>query len=417
VERSGIDQPLTKAALPLKEVLTAVNPNLLIDVLDKALQERRTAVVLGAVRALGELADVGAARPAGRRIPALVRALNYPDRRVQIAAVDAVLRIPAPPAPLTSARVVEVLRRQVAADPVSRVLVADSSEDRGNLIAGALKQAGFDTVTVNTGRAALRRLAQSADIDAVFVDADIPDPLLPYLVAQLRSDINVGLLPVFVMTMPARIANLQRLLERYPNVWVVPYNDDPKDMKKLLAVRLTEAMGKPLTEAERKDYSARSMEWLARLARGEAPGYDIRPADKAIIKALHTKDLAALAVEACSRLPGRDAQIALADVVLDNAQPEGLRSAAAIELARSIQQYGLLLNQAHTNSFQTLFNAMPDSKLKANVSVVLGALRPDARQTGERLQGYIPSFSPPAKPATTPKPQQKDADSGAEKDK
>ena len=118
-----------------------------------------------------------------------------------------------------------------------------------------------------------------------------------------------------------------------------------------------------------------------------------------------------------SRLPSRDAQSALADVVLDNAQPEGLRSAAAIELARSIQQYGLLHSQAQASSFQTLFNAMPDSKLKANVSVVLGALRPDARQTGERLQGYTPSFSPPAKPATTPKAQQKEADSATEKDK
>ena len=116
-----------------------------------------------------------------------------------------------------------------------------------------------------------------------------------------------------------------------------------------------------------------------------------------------------------SRLPSRDAQSALADVVLDNAQPEGLRSAAAIELARSIQQYGLLLSQAQANSFQTLFNAMPDSKLKANVSVVVGALRPDARQTGERLQQYTPSFSAPAKPA--PKPQPKEADSGNEKDK
>src|SRR4029077_1419055 len=110
-------------------------------------------------------------------------------------------------------------------------------------------------------------------------------------------------LPVVVMADPARIAGLQRRMERYSNVWVIPYTDDAKDLKSFLTARVAETMGKPLGEAERKDYSARAMEWLARLARGEVAGYDVRPAENAIIKALRTKDLAALAVDACGRLP------------------------------------------------------------------------------------------------------------------
>jgi CheY-like chemotaxis protein len=405
VERAGPDQPLSKASLALKELLTAVNPDLLTSVLDKGLKDHRTTVVLGAVRGLGELAEVRAARSSGRAAPALVRALNYPDRRVQMAAIDALLRIPGPPAPLASARVVDLLRRFAGADGVAKVLVADSSEDRGSTIAAALKQAGYESVTAHTGREALKQLAQSSDFDALIVEAGIADPQLPYLVAQLRSDVNVGLLPLIVMTSaPERIGNLERLLERYPNTWVIPATSDVKEMKSYLAVRITEAMGKPLTDAERKDYAVKAMEWLARLSRGEVPGYDVRPAEGAIIRALHNKALASQAVEATGRLPGREPQIALAGLVLEPNQPEALRSAAAIELCRHIQQYGLLLRQVQAESLQALFATMPDSKLKANVSLVIGSMRPDARQTGERLLRYAPTYSGAGKPETKPQP-------------
>ena len=377
--------------------------------LDKALKDHRVTVILGAVRGLGELAEVRAARSSGQAAPALVRALNYPDRRVQMAATDALLRIPGPPAPLASARVVEILRRLVGTDGVAKVLVADSSEDRGSTIAAALKEAGYESVIAHTGREALKQLAQSSDFDALIVDAGIADPQLPYLVAQLRGDVNVGLLPLIVMTTaPERIGSLERLLERYPNTWVIPATSDAKEMKTYLARRITEAMGKPLTDAERKDYAARAMEWLARLSRGEIPGYDIRPAEGAVIKALHNKELASQAVEATGRLPGREPQIALAGLVLEPNQPEALRSAAAIELCRHIQQYGLLLRQVQASSLQNLFATMPDSKLKANVSLVIGSMRPDARQTGERLLRYTPSYSGGGKPEIKPDAEKPD---------
>src|SRR5260370_21466817 len=114
-------------------------------------------------------------------------------------------------------------------------------------------------------------------------------------------------------------------------------------------------------------------------------------------------------MEAAGRLRGREPQITLADIVLDGIQPEGLRSAAAIELCRHIQQYGLLLGANQISSLQSLFEAMTDSRLKANVSLVIGSMRPDSRQTGERLRRYAPTFSPPAKqaaPAEAPKQDQ-----------
>src|SRR5262249_27965979 len=43
-----------------------------------------------------------------------------------------------------------------------------------------------------------KRLAEAPDIDAIIVDSTLPDPGLPDLLARLRSDANVGGLPLFI---------------------------------------------------------------------------------------------------------------------------------------------------------------------------------------------------------------------------
>jgi hypothetical protein len=133
------------------------------------------------------------------------------------------------------------------------------------------------------------------------------------------------------------------------------------------------------------------------MAVGEVKGYDVEPARDVILKTLSSNDLGSLAIEAAGRLPGAAPQTKLADIVLDNNRPAGLRSQAAEELVRHIQAHGLALSMNYVRSLQDLFDKAPDAKLKANVAVVLGALRPDARLTGGRLLRYGPPSLPPVK--------------------
>jgi CheY-like chemotaxis protein len=412
-ERAGLDQPLSKGAPAVKDLLTSVNPELVTLVLERALREHRLAVILGATRALGELAEVRAARPSSQEAPALVRALNYPDRRVQLAAADSLLRIPGSAAAGASARVVDILRRAVGTDSVAKILIGDANADRANRLASAVKQAGFFPVIAHTGREGMQRLTQAADIDALWIDATLPDPQLAYLLAELRADADVGRLPVIVAAAPDRVESLRRSTQRYSNVWVTQATEGAETLKLTLSSRITEASGKALSEAERNDHAAKAIEWLARLGRGEVPGYDIRPAEDAILKALRVKELASLAVEAAGRLPGRSAQRELANLVLDDGAAEAVRSAAAVELCRHIQQNGLALNAEQVKGLEGLFGTVADAKLKANVALVMGSLRPDARITGQRLQRYTPALSAPVKPAVPEEqPKEKKADSG-----
>jgi CheY-like chemotaxis protein len=454
----------------VKDVLRSVNPELIIAVLERALSEQRQPVILGAVSALGALAEVRATRPSGQRPPVLLTALNYPDRRVQVAAADAVLRIAGPP--LAPSRVIEILRRTLAGEPEAqakpKVLVAFADQQTSQTVSAAVQQAGYEAVVVRTGREALRRLNEAGDIDVILVDAGLPDPGLSSLLAQLRADVNVGLVPLLV-TVPGghetsvrliierynderrrlemsrefeptyaregrpdpRQVNesayledsLQRLAKRYNdestriedslrrqtghyrNVTVLPIADaqDGKRIGHVLKVATASVASRPLSNEERKDSAQKALEWLARIGRGEIRGYDIRPAEGAILKALHSTELAPMAVEVAGRLPGQAPQRELATVVLDGDRPPALRSAAAIELCRHVQQHGAVLTDNQVKGLKDLFDRLKDDpKLKANVALVLGSLRPDARQTGDRLQRFTPSFSPPEPPAAPP---------------
>jgi hypothetical protein len=419
--RTGLDQPLPRET---RELLSTVSAELLTAVLDRALTDHRVPVILAAVRALGDRGEVRAARtgtgkPPTREQainhaeppPVLVRALNYPDRRVQLAAADALLRIPGPPAPRASTRIVDVLRRAVAAEPDvkseigPKLLVADFNADQASAIAQAARKAGFDVGSedvVHTGREVERRLAEAGDVDAVLLNPALPDPGLPYLLAELRADNSSGLLPVFVLAPRDQEDRLRRFYEsRYRNLWVVPEViwRDPADLKKTLLDHLAETAQKPLTPEERKNYAGEAMRWLNRMAVGELRGYNLQPAAEVILNAMHSDELGALAIEAAGRLPGARAQRDLAAVVLNTGRDAKLRAAAAYELTRHIQQNGLILTNDQVKALQELFAKKGnDPKLQANLALVIGSLRPDAARTGQRLKDYTPPAPPPPPP-------------------
>jgi hypothetical protein len=431
VERAGLNAPLAIGAPAVRDLVATVNPELLVSVLDRALADKRLPVILGAVRALGDAADPRAAVPRTSGLPPLVRALNYPDRRVQLAAADALLRIPGPPHPMAPTRIVEILRRAAASDPVPRAVVADFNKERGQAVAIALKQAGYDAganEVFQTGRDLLWRLGRAADINVIIVDQGIVDPPLPYLLAQLRQDINVGRLPILVTVEPpadGRLATeqairLQRLTEQYRFVRVVPTPRDPALLKAIVDGDIKAAQGLALTEAERKDFAGGAMVWLVRLARGEVAGYDVSLALPAILANFHNDELAPLAIEAAARLPGGDVQRAMANLTLDATRDVRLRTQASYELARHLQQHGVWISPLQAKELAGIYaeglRGENEVRLRANVAQILGNLRPDARLSGRRLGAFVPPPPAAAAPAAEKKePEKKEPEKKDEK--
>jgi DNA-binding response OmpR family regulator len=203
---ASADRPLGTLRPTVEDLVLKMNPSLLVATLDQALKDGRTPVVLATVQAIGKLADVQALRPMTQGEPALVRALAYGDWRVQLAAADALLRIPGSVSGQAASRVVNILKGALA--PVAtagtrpRVLLALTNESYSRDAERAVSEAGFDVALASTGRQVMRRLQARADIDAVVIDSTLPQPGLDNLIAQLRADANVKRLPVLVASFP-----------------------------------------------------------------------------------------------------------------------------------------------------------------------------------------------------------------------
>jgi hypothetical protein len=432
---AGLDQSLERVAPKVHDLLGTVQASLVNEVLERALEERRVAVILGAVRDLGERKEVRAVRPTGRRQPPLVRALYYSDRRVQMAAAEAMLQIPDSAMTLATTRVVEVLRRAVAAEPELRqrpkVLIGYFNEDIRNRVVAVVTAAGYEAIAVGSGREMMQRLGQASDIALVLFEEELPNPGLAQLLAQLRADRFASQLPILLTSAPPRTDGSGRLpadpaqrslllgeaerreeaLRRYtapwPNITVLPAALvlDVRALQPLIQARLGDPANPTLTIKEMKDYAERSIEHLARMARGEIAGYDATPTGPTVLEAVRTPSKLtpkgqSFALEVVARLKGEEAQTVLVNVLADATRSNAVRIAAANALVRSFQQFGTLVTRDQARVLTELY-AQPklDEVLKANVALVLGGLRPSARRSGDLLLQYQPPT-----PGAPPKP-------------
>lgn len=180
----------------------------LVRLLEGALAENRTALALGLIQALGAKSDplVGSAEisPGGApRPPALVKALDYPDPRVQLAAALALLEIPNARSG-ANARIVEVLKRAITVDPGSgtskgKALVADPNSVRGDQVGNLLQAIGYQVEVLGSGRELARRIDRTADFDLVLIDRHVVDPALVDLIPMIRGDANTARRPLFIV--------------------------------------------------------------------------------------------------------------------------------------------------------------------------------------------------------------------------
>jgi CheY-like chemotaxis protein len=205
MERVGPDKSLQKGAPRVNDLLGSVSGDLLVAALSRAMEEKRTPVVLGLVRALGERAEVRAVMPLERGTPPLVCALDYPDPRVQFAAAESILQI-GKAVPKAASRVVEILSRALSAQTAGiaprKFLVAVTSEEWRTRVNQTVRQMGAEPLPFSTGRAALLRMKEAADVDAVLLDSTLPDPGLAHLLGQLRADPDTRRVPILLAAVP-----------------------------------------------------------------------------------------------------------------------------------------------------------------------------------------------------------------------
>jgi CheY-like chemotaxis protein len=399
-EKNQLEQPLSKLAPDLQLLLAETAPSLLESVLDRAMAENRTGVAVGAARALIPCGDWKLIRGGERATPVLIRALSYPDRRVQLAAAEAVLNVPTTDSFPGSARVVEVLKRAIASEPQAKALIVHPNTEAAQALAATARELGYQPIVAASGREGVRLAIEAGDLEVIFVDSSVMNPELPYFLSQIRSGPDTSGIPVVVTGTKEQEKQLKALEARTSRVKVLTPPPMSIDMWKLeLGPFLSDRFRIALTDSERVAQAKIAVGALLTIAQRDRSGYDLVPAEAALLKALSRDDLAGGAAAVLANRAGRQSQLAMADVVVNDTRAAASRSGVARELRAHMQRHGVLLKPAQIDAIVKLAAAATDPALKEEASRLAASLRADAAGEGSRLRRFEPALPKPVEEA------------------
>lgn len=393
-ERGGVEQDLEQIAPEVHLLLTNTRSQLIESILDKALTERRSRVALAATRALRPVGEWRLVRSSTQGVPPLVRALTYPDRRVQMAAAEAILNIPTHEGFQGASRVLEILRRAITGDTTPRALLGFANENTARELAELVRQLGFEPTIASNGRQVVKLATELGDVEIAFLDPKLSEVGgVNSVVAQLRSIADTAGMPIVLVAEPDQEQAMNSIAARYPGVSVLSPAPATLEMLKLkLEGVLNGRQSVPLTEAERKKYAQTALEWLRRIASGEKPGYDLRPTESALLRALGNDDLAPGASAVLGLRGGRVPQQALADLVLNGSRSEEVRAEAAKHLRQSMQRHGIFLTPEQLAALVQLPGMVQSPTLQAEATRIANSLQPNPSADGSRLKSVPPAL-------------------------
>lgn len=397
-ERFGPSVSPAKANPELQALLAGSPADLLEDVLAKALKDGNTNAALGAARALAAHGDPKLLRPSERGVPALLQALRYHDRRVKFAAAETALAINSKGDPFAgSSRVVEVLKYAAGGNGAAKILIGLGNTDDANRMADQLRRLKYDVQVVGSGKMLMEQASNDGTVALIITDASLPQPGFSYFLAQYKNQPNSAGLPLLLIAdgSAARLASDE--LAKSSNVKII--SAMPRS-EELLQAEVTGMIGdktRPaFTDAERTAQAKAAVNALARIAKGEITGFDLKNADPALLKAVNDEALAAGAGAALAYRPSRDAQVALANSVLNEALSPVARAAVAASLRAHLQRFGNQLSAEQMKNLIGLALSAKNGALREQADLIASSLRGDPSIIGNRLKGFVPSSQPPA---------------------
>jgi len=399
-----LDQVLLKPMPPkMHQLLTTIDANLLMRVLARAMEDKQLAVIIPAIQALGERSETRAAQPHASGRPGGVTAgLYYPDRRVQFASLKAMLKMPQTASPsVASDRMVDLAKRFLASETTPKALVVYTPAGDEAKVRQVVKDLGYEAVLAKNTKEALDKGRATADYELLILNRGLADNELASAYSQLHNQYDLGALPMVIVVAKGRESAVQKYVGNDPGVLVLGENrfapgDDWKNQVETLVKNVQVAK---LSAAERKEFSKVSMDTLWRMARGDITGYNVMPALDVILDQIRNPDYAVEALEILGRLPGKDVQYRLANIVNNNATDAKLRIPAAIELNRHIHKNGVLLDKRQQADLKQAFAAAAEgTPLRTQLTITMSTLvRPSAAVTGADLFQFRPDVAAPPK--------------------
>jgi hypothetical protein len=340
----GWDKPLPDGPGTAAAEAARCGPGVIEDLLQYAIARNHFPAATAAARILGRIGTTETLLRQGAQPTALVRATRHPDRRLRMAATDAVIRLqPLQPFPGCS-YIPQALGFFAASGGTRRALVAGPSTEDSRRLAGMLAGAGFEVDTAVTGRQLMRLAIASPDYELALIDAAIDQPPIDLLLQQLRQDCRSGTLRVGLIARDGYLPRARQVARRDPLALAFsrPHSDESfaQEMEQLTALAPREFVD----HAERQRQAAEALDRLVEFSRVGNKLYDVRSTQGAVLAALYTPGLGTKAAAVLGNLGTAESQQALIELASRWTQPIELRQAALEAFRQSMQAGGILLS-------------------------------------------------------------------------
>ena len=296
-----------------------------------------------AAQILGRDAQADAVLRQGSEPAPLVLATRHADRRLRMAAVEAILRLqPAGPFP-GSSYVPEALEFFAATSGTRRVLLAGPSSEVMMGLAGYLIPLGYEVDVVITGRELVQRLIRSPDYELAMVDAGLDRPTPDLAIQQLRRDGRTAGLPVGIVARADQFERAERFARHDP-LALAFYRPHTPEAARWQVDRLTGLVQEEMVPfAQRQKQAARAIGWLAELSARSQKVYNVQRVEDTALGALYVPQLGPKAAAVLAELGTPESQTALVEIASRMTQPLAVRKAAVVAFGQSTRRYGILL--------------------------------------------------------------------------
>lgn len=302
----------------------------------------------------------------------LALALQSPDRRLQIAALEAIVRLKPTKLFAGSSYVPRALGFLAGSSGSRHAVVGCPNAAEGAELAGMLSAAGFVADTFTNGRELISQAARSPDCELALIDVTIDRPTIDILLQQLRHDPRTASIRVGLIARDGYLGRAERLAGLDPLSKAFSRPRDDKAFQWQLQ-QLTAIAPKEFVDFKtRQQQAARALELLAELSESPDKLYDLRGVQDYLFVALYNPKLTAKTAAVLANINTAESQRALVELASRMGQPIFERQAATKAFRKSTQQFGVLLTTAEIRRQYDRYNA--SEKEDADTQHVLGLI-------------------------------------------
>ncbi len=271
----GLDRPLDEKDPAVAEA-KKLGVKTLDGLLDYGIAHGHPAAATVAARLLGQMGKAEEVLYQGEKPAPLALALRHPDRRLRMAALEAIVRL-RPSKPFAGAGYVPGALQFFAASRGTRhALVATPNADETRELAGMLAAAGYQCGTALNGRDLLRLAAQSPDYELALIDVSIDRPEIAMLLQQLRHDERSASLRVGLIARSGYLERAERLARQDPLALAFSRPHDDASLRWQLAQLATLAPREFVGFETRQRQAAQALDLWAEANRSSSQLYDLR---------------------------------------------------------------------------------------------------------------------------------------------